>query len=500
MSRFIWMGFAAAILAETPTWPASAEVRIGDAVFPSIAAAISAAPDRAVIEIGSGTYAEALVIGKVLTLRGVDTGAGRPRIDGGTGPSAVTVTAPGVTIEGLDVTASAGRRLPFGVFAAYSEEACVMIRGSGATVRNSRIEGCHHGVFVRAGDGFSLEDNEITANRFGGIMVLNTHGGTISGNRVLGNAYNGIAVGSVVFPPGMLAAMRPVAGDVIISEEHRSLQAAMSADIEISGNTVRDNGHTGIGVGTSTRIRILGNEVEDNGGAAVPRSTPPFIFGSSDSIRGYGIGLICDAHDNVVEENHARRNASHGILLDKTHANLVAANTVTENEVGIGLFGSTSNRIATNTVTGNSQFGIRVERGLPANLPSVLNVIVGNDLSDNHVNAFDTSGKDTAAPQAQGAPAEPAISAADRQRPNQWDEDGRGNHHSDFDEPSEGFEDLDGDGIGERVRPIPGGSAVDAHPMKASVIDGLLTPPTLARIIAACALPECGVAGNCIAR
>lgn len=497
MRRWINTTGAAFLLAVALATGADAAVRIerGEGAFPTIQAAIDAAPDNAVIEIDSGSYPETLTIGKPLTLRGLDAGGAKPRLDGGKGPSAITITAAGVTIDGLDISLSAARRMKFGVFSAYSEEACVMVRAGGAVISNSRMTGCHYGIFVRAGDGFTIAGNEIADNLFGGIMILNSRNGAIRGNRVDANGYGGISVGSVIFPPGMMTALRPLAGDVLITEETRSLEQAMSTDIEINGNTVSENGHTGIGIGSAARVRVVDNEAVGNGGAPVPRSNPPFVFGSSATIRGYGIGLICDAHQNQVEGNRAGANDSHGILLDTAYDNVVVANTVTANEVGIGLFGSTANRIADNVVTGNRGTGARLERGLATNPPPVLNLLSGNDLKDNGINAYDTSGRDVAPPRVQGAPKGGEIGTGDLSRPNQWDDGIRGNHFSDFDEASEGFEDADGDGIGDTGHPIPGGKAVDRFPLQTVVKTGALDPATTPVL----ALSACGVVEACLA-
>lgn len=504
MRQWITPTGAALLLAMALATGADAAVRIegNEGAFPTIQAAIDAAPDNAVIEIDSGSYPETLMIGKPLTLRGLGAGAGKPRLDGGKGPSAITITAAGVTIDGLDISLSAARRMKFGLFSAYSEEACVMVRADEVVISNSRIAGCHYGIFVRAADGFTIEGNEMADNLFGGVMILNSRSGAIRGNRVHANGYSGISVGSVIFAPGMMTALRTLAGDALITEETRSLEQAMSSDIEISGNTVSENGHTGISIGSATRVRVLDNEAAGNGGAPVPPSNPPFVFGSSDMIRGYGIGLICDAHENQVEGNRARANDSHGILLDAAYDNAVLANTVTANEVGIGLFGSTANRIADNVVTGNKGTGIRLERGLATNAPPVLNLLSGNDLKDNGLNAYDTSGRDSAPPRVQGAAKGGVVGTGDLSRPNQWDDGTRGNHYSDFDEASEGFEDADGDGIGDTAHPIPGGRAVDRFPLQAVVKAGALDPaPSSALALFACGVVEtCLVNAGCVLR
>lgn len=453
----------------TPT-PASAEARVVETgkSYQSIGAAVSDAPSGATIEVTGGTYREAIVVTKAVILLGKNDGRGRPLIDGGTATSAIEIMADNVTVDGFEITASQSRQLRFGIFSSYSEEACVLVRASGATISNNRISGCHYGVYLRDVESGSVELNEIEDNRVGGVFVLNSRNVGVRENKVTGNGYNGIGIGSVVFPPGMMQAMRPLAGDVIITAETRPLEAVMSSDIEVAGNDVSGHGHAGIVAGFSRRIAILSNKAYRNGGQPMPKTNPPVVLGSSPDIHGYGIGLICDTHDSRVENNQTESNVGLGILLDTAFANHVGANLVTSNGIGIGLFGSTDNSLEGNRVQRNTEYGIRIERGLPYVNPSVGNVVLANDLDSNGINAFDTSGKDTAPAKAQGVPKGGPVDATMLRTANRWDDGSRGNHHSDFDEENEGFVDTNGDGVSEKARSIPGGKAVDRFPLAQS--------------------------------
>ena len=363
--------------------------------------------------------------------------------------------------------ASQSRSLRYGIFSAYSEEACIVVRASGAVISNNRISGCHYGVYMHGVESGAIELNKIEANRFGGIFVLNSRNVGIRENRVHANGYSGIGIGTVVFPPGMMQAIRPLAGDLIITSETRPIEAVRSSDIEVAGNDVSDHGHSGIVAGSSRRIFILSNKAYANGGQAVPNCNPQVTLGSSPDIRGYGIGLICDTHESEVRDNMAENNDSLGILLDTAYSNRVTSNIVSGNGTGIGLFGSTDNTLSANNVIQNSAFGIRLERGLPYVNPSVGNMVIGNDLDANKVNAFDTSGTDTAPASVQGVAKGGPVDPEKLLSPNRWDDGARGNHHSDFDEAAEGFVDTDGDGISEAPHPIPGGQAVDHFPLEA---------------------------------
>jgi len=58
---------------------------------------------------------------------------------------------------------------------------------------------------------------------------------------------------------------------------------------------------------------------------------------------------------------------------------------------------------------------------------------------------------------------------------NRWNGDKYGNRYDNFDEKKEGFEDVDGNGIGEVPYRIPGGGNIDHFPLTQSRIDTLLS-------------------------
>jgi hypothetical protein len=75
--------------------------------------------------------------------------------------------------------------------------------------------------------------------------------------------------------------------------------------------------------------------------------------------------------------------------------------------------------------------------------------------------------------------------------PNRWDSGSAGNRYSDFDEVPEGFTDVDADGISEVPHPIPGGLAVDNHPLDAERIATAAMPAPEATPVQVAAL-GCG--------
>jgi parallel beta-helix repeat protein len=221
----------------------------------------------------------------------------------------------------------------------------------------------------------------------------------------------------------------------------------------------------------------------------MPESYPPVAASTTPGIEGHGIALTCATNQDIVQGNTVTNNDNIGILLDGSYHIRVEANDVSGSEHGIALFGAYSNGILGNRVFDNTGTGIRIERGAPGNPPSVANLIAGNDLVGNALDGWDTSGSDTA-PAADAAAQFPNL-PADLAVPNRWDSGSAGNRYSDFDEIPEGFIDADADGISEAPHPIPGGLAVDNHPLDAERIATAAAPAAAAAPVRVAAL-GCG--------
>lgn len=119
------------------------------------------------------------------------------------------------------------------------------------------------------------------------------------------------------------------------------------------------------------------------------------------------------------------------------------------------------------------------------NAAATNNLMVGNLLRGNAVNAydssdivptaeefqrifarflFDTPGIAPGSPGSRGWMVQSYLSAF-QPGMNRWDDGVHGNYYDDFDEPVEGFRDANRDGVGEAPRPIPGGRHVDRFPL-----------------------------------
>lgn len=372
-----------------------------------------------------------------------------------------------MTLESLHVTTSRARPHGFGLFQSLSEEGCVVVRGNGASIRDSYFDTCHYGVYVVGASDVTIAGNSIEKNHFGGVFVRNSQRVEVAGNRLHSNGHSGIDVGTIEIPAGAAEAWRRLAPDIVLTADPRYLDAAISQYVEIRDNSVVGHGLGGIGIGYARYVAVVGNIVTDNGGWPIPEVYPPVAASTTAGVRGHGIALTCATNQDIVQGNTVTRNDNIGILLDSAYHVRIEANEVSGSAHGIALYGAYSNGLLNNRVFDNAGTGIRIERGAPSNPPSVGNLVIGNDLSDNGDNAYDTSGRDV-------APAGSDVQFPDLPGklgvPNRWDDGSAGNRYGDFDEAAEGFIDADGDGVSEAPHPIPGGLAVDHHPLSAGRI------------------------------
>lgn len=506
MPRFSWSILVLTFVLFDGWMGASAEeaLRVGAAErYRTVSAALAAAKTGSVIEVTSGTYPETLVIRKTVEIRGVDAGGGMPVIDGRGDVAPIRVEAGSVVVEGLAVTSTGSPLRPLSYLTPYLEEACILIVADKVVVRGNRLSGCAQGIYVRNSDGFVIEDNEVTGNHRGGMMMLNSHRGRVAGNVVADNGiFQGIAVHSFSFLKGYEYSARAsgLVGDWWkVTAENRDVADILSEEIEIAGNTVTGHGGAGIAVSFGRRINIVGNEVHHNGGAEpIEAEVKYFQLELPLRERGAGILLYCDAYENTVRDNRVYENDNMGIQLGGAHWNRIENNLVETNPYGILVTASVGNTLIANRVKASAEFGIRVEGGL-YEIFSIATTVVHNDLDNPGVNAFDDTGTDNPAPGSgwldvfpiRKLPPYPLEAL---KRANSWDDGVKGNRFSDFDEEPEGFRDADGDGIGETPHAIPGGASVDRFPLAGPGAGARKAEAAIPRLAGS---PACGTDGAC---
>jgi parallel beta-helix repeat protein len=475
----------------------------GGAAHGSLHAAIASAGAGDVLRI-AGLHIGQFVIDKPLTLRG-EPGA---TLDAGGAGTVLVIAADDVVLEGLTLTGSGDTA----TFSTLWGDAGLRLEGSRTRASGLTITGNDYGVIVRGGETHEVTRSEIGANREDGIRIFGGKDHSIADSRIWGNR-NGIYV-DALYEGGSLT-------EIVVPDYHD--RASLEHMARIKDSAVHATGHRiernllpgnevyGIALTWHTNACLVADNDIGETGIARPltleatryweqvlgATTGANILLDNDAL-GSGIMLICFPERNTIRDNRSHDNLAWGIGLDSTSSkNLIEANRLLRNRDGLRLQGSFDNTIRTNLVGDNSAHGIIIDAriGAAALRPSSGNLVVGNAMTGNPVNAFDSS--DQVADLADievmidAMPLPDAVRDQFKADPrirqmmidqmmaqyqpgtNRWDDGALGNHFDDFDDPAEGFRDDDGDGVGEVAHPIPGGGMVDHFPLTATKAEAL---------------------------
>lgn len=152
----------------------------------------------------------------------------------------------------------------------------------------------------------------------------------------------------------------------------------------------------------------------------------------ASGMAGDGMTLAFGSHHNIVSNNILNSNAYDGLfVVYSSNYNTISGNTVNGNGYyGLLIHQSHYNTIKDNNITSNALSGINMHEG------SSNNIVYNNNLINN-VNAADSG-------------------------INFWDNGIIGNHWSNFDEPSEGCNDVNNNGICDLSLSI--GASIDHYP------------------------------------
>jgi parallel beta-helix repeat protein len=139
--------------------------------------------------------------------------------------------------------------------------------------------------------------------------------------------------------------------------------AADGIRIDLQGHTLLGSG-TGVGmlVTGRTDVTIMGGIIRNfAAGVRVNTSTDVVIKANQFIQNAEGIDFEAGSVGNTVKDNAFRDSATRAIMLrSNTRDNDIKDNTLTNNRVGILLFGSLDSSVKNNLISGSSVAGIRV--------------------------------------------------------------------------------------------------------------------------------------------
>lgn len=280
----------------------------------------SAAPGDTVVVRG-GVHEGPLVIDRPVAL----VGRGRPHLRGQGSTHVVAIRAPGVTLEGFEISRS-GTRL-------NQDHAGVMVTGARATVRDNRLRDVLHGIYVKGADRARIEGNRIRGlrgrplpQRGNGIHLWKSSGNVIVGNRIA-HARDGIYFSFANETETVRNTVHHVRyGLHYMYSDH---------------NRFADNVFTANASGTAL-MYSTGLTVENN------------TFRDNRTKNGYGL-LVQSLEQSTFTGNRLVGNMT-GVYLENSSQNLLRGNVVSANHRGLRLTASsTGNRLTENVFRANLQ-------------------------------------------------------------------------------------------------------------------------------------------------
>lgn len=136
--------------------------------------------------------------------------------------------------------------------------------------------------------------------------------------------------------------------DNIFIDNYIGIELYYAENCLIQNNIVSDNFLTGVFLHNSKNNSLKNNSITVNGLALVSYEKIPGIF-------------LLTSSNNILLNNEITNNAD-GILIRKSHRNMLSSNIISENRKnGINLDNSTENRLENNTISNNYNTGLKVE-------------------------------------------------------------------------------------------------------------------------------------------
>lgn len=373
-----------------------------------------------IVEVQSGVYIENVVANKPMVLRGVDTGSGRPMVNGNYNESGFIIEADGVTLEGFEINNSQGSY--FDLWAGirvesdnniiannsiYTSENGILIKSSGQNVLDSNVLADNKygikldasfnnrilnntlrknklGILITGSRNNELNGNEVSSSESIGIELENSLDNILKDNQMRNNTYNFAASGRNDIDTSNFVNSRSIY--YLVGKSNQVLDATSSAGavccIDCKNMTFKDltlnnnlNGIYLLNTGKSTIENCsidrseCGIKLEGSDGNTLRNNT---AFNNT-----LGISILNCTND-LIYGNRLQENGVAGLNLDLSREAIIEDNLFNKNLQGIIIIESDDNLIRGNNLSNNTGRGIFLSKSLGNNISG--NRIIGNNL------------------------------------------------------------------------------------------------------------------------
>jgi len=304
------------------------------------------------IEVPPGRYRGELVVRRPVHLVGV----GRPVFVAGGTRSVVLVTAPDVTIEGIDIDGEKRGDLA-------ADASGILTAAPRTTIRDCSVRNTLFGVYLKEAPGSRVERCRIrgikekpAGEKGSGIHVWNTDRFALIGNDIA-DVRDGLYIQAS--PHGTIRGNR--------ARDLRYGLHYMNSDDNTFEDNVFENGDAGTAIMYSRRLTFRRNRFVANRGFA-------------------SVGLLLKSCDEVVAENNLIADNARGVFVEGSSAIRIRRNVIAQSDVALIVFASTSDTI----VEGNSFVGNLSPLSLVGRRTDL--IVRGNYWSDNDSPDLDGDG------------------------------------------------------------------------------------------------------------
>ena len=203
--------------------------------------AVDNATEGDTIFVKSGTYYENVNVNKQLTLRGLNTGGGKPIVDANRSGGAITLSADGITLEGFAVTNSGS---------SYPDAGIKVNSNNNAIMDNMVCNNNYGGMWLSESSDNTIIGNNVSNNDVGGIWLFESRNNTLTNNTVNNNKCDGISLDY---------SSNNTLNRNTANHNYNGIWLSESSNNTITGNTVSNNNRSGITLEASNNNLIYNN-------------------------------------------------------------------------------------------------------------------------------------------------------------------------------------------------------------------------------------------------